>query len=497
MTIENTSVAGDAAFDLILAGGRVIDGTGARGRAADVGVRGDRIMAVGDLARADAVVRRDITGLTVTPGFIDAHTHDDGSLLSSPDMPFKTSQGVTTVVVGNCGVSLAPLLLEGELPRPLELTGDPSSFQYPWFGDYLATLDDEPPAVNAVCLVGHTTLRASAMARLDRPAEASEIGAMVERLEEAMEAGAIGLSSGLYYQTARSAPTSEVIELARVVGRFGGLYATHMRDEGDRVIEAMNEALLIGRAAGVPVILSHHKVMGRANHGRSPETLALLDEVSQGQPVGIDAYPYAAAATELNMGMVEASNKVLITYSKAMPEFTGKDLATIARQLRVPMEEAVRRLQPAGAVYFMMDEKDVRRILAWPGTMIGSDGLPRDERPHPRLWGTFPRVLGHYARELGLFSMEEAVRRMTSLTAWRFGLRDRGVVREGAYADLVVLDERRVTDRATFEEPAVPADGIELVFVNGTAVWQEGGPTGARPGRALRRQELDPPMKAE
>jgi N-acyl-D-amino-acid deacylase len=485
----------DAALDLVLVGGRVIDGTGAPGRPADVGIRGDRIAAVGDLSVTDVAVRRDVTGLTVTPGFIDTHTHDDNALLLTPEMPFAVSQGVTTVVVGNCGVSLAPISPAGDLPRPLDLIGDRLSFRFSRFRDYLAALDAAPPAVNAVCLSGHTTLRAGTMGQLDRPAEAAEIRAMAGRLEEAMEAGAVGLSSGLYYETARSAPTSEVIELACVVGRFGGLYATHLRDEGECVIEAMTEAFAIGRAAGIPVVISHHKVMGRSNHGRSRETLLLLDEISRSQPVGLDAYPYVAGATELSMKLVDAADRVLITFSRSMPEAAGQDLAVLARELGVSVAEAVRRLNPAGAVYFVMDDEDVRRILAWPGTMIGSDGIPAEVNPHPRLWGTFPRVLGRYARELGLFSLEEAVRRMTTLPAWRFGLRDRGSVCEGAYADLVVLDEERVLDRSTYEKPIAPAAGIELVLVNGKVVWQQGAPTGTRPGRALRRQELDRPMQ--
>jgi N-acyl-D-amino-acid deacylase len=481
----------DVAFDLILSGGRVIDGTGALARPADIGIRGDRIAAIGDLAARDATARRDVTGLTVAPGFIDTHTHDDHALLAMPVMCFAVSQGVTSVVVGNCGISLAPLAPEGEPPRPLDLIGDRPAFRFASFGDYLDALAAAPPAVNAVCLVGHTTLRAGAMRRLDRPAGAGEMRVMAGRLEEAMEAGAIGLSSGVYYDTARAAPTSELVDLARVVGRFGGLYATHLRDEGDRVIEAMREAFTIGREAGIPVILSHHKVMGRRNYGRSRETLSLLDEVSRDQPVGIDAYPYVAGATELRMDAVAASERVMITFSRAVPEATGRDLAALTDEWEVPVAEAVRRLQPAGAIYFLMDDEDVRRILAWPGTMIGSDSIPAEVHPHPRLWGAFPRVLGRYGRELGLFSMEEAVRRMTSLPAGRFGLRDRGVVLEGAYADLVVLDERGVADRSTFEAPIAPAAGIELVLVNGKAVWQQGAPTGARPGRVLRRQDLD------
>jgi N-acyl-D-amino-acid deacylase len=489
-------MADEFTFDLILAGGQVVDGTGAAAYRADVAIQGDRIVAVGDLTIATAGARLNVAGLTVTPGFVDTHTHDDNALLSIPDMTFKVSQGVTTVIAGNCGISLAPLVPPNDLPRPLDLIGERSNFQFPRFRDYLAALDAAPPAINAVCLAGHTTLRAGVMDRLDRPATPHEISVMAEHLEEALDAGAVGLSSGLYYETARAAPTAEVIELAGVVHRFGGLYTTHLRDEGDRVLEAMEEAFTIGREARVPVVLSHHKVAGRTNHGRSRETLALLDKIRLTQPIAIDAYPYIAGATELSMDRVETADKVLITFSKAMPAAIGRDLVQVAHELGVPVEEAVRRLHPAGAIYFLMDEGDVRRILAWSGTMIGSDGIPAEIHPHPRLWGTFPRVLGRYSRELGLFSLEEAVRRMTSLPAVRFGLRDRGVVRAGAYADLVVLDAHRISDQATFETPTLPAIGIELVLVNGRAVWQQGGRTRERPGRVLRRQDLNQPIEA-
>jgi len=482
-------------FDLILAGGQVVDGTGVARRLADVGILGDRIAAVGDLAAMPAASRRDVSGLIVAPGFIDTHTHDDNALLAWPEMPYKVSQGVTTTVVGNCGVSLAPLALSRELPRPLDLIADAPDYRFRRFRDYLDALDADPPAVNAAALAGHTTLRAGAVGSLDRAAARDEIRAMAIGLEEALEAGAIGLSTGLYYDTARAAPTSEVVALAHVVARFGGLYTTHLRDEGARVAEAIREAFTIGREARVPVVISHFKVAGRANYGRSRETLALIEEARRAQPVAIDAYPYTAGATELSMDRVVTADRVLVTWSKPMPEMAGRDLHALAGEWGVPVEEAVRRLHPAGAIYFQMDEADVRRILSWPETMIGSDGLPRDVHPHPRLWGTFPRVLGHYSRDLGLFSLEEAVRHMTSIPAERFGLAGRGVLRQGAFADLVVFDPARIADRATFEAPIAPAAGIELVMVNGRAVWEGGGHTGARPGRALRRADLDAPMR--
>jgi N-acyl-D-amino-acid deacylase len=270
--------------------------------------------------------------------------------------------------VGNCGISLAPLLPDGDPPRPLGLVGDRPDFRFLRFGDYLDALDAAPLAVNAVCLVGHTTLRAGAMERLDRPATADEIRAMAGRLEAALEAGAAGLSSGVYYDTARAAPTSELVELAHVVGRYGGLYAAHVRDEGDGVLEAMAEAFTVGRVAGIPVVLSHHKVMGRPNYGRSRETLSLIDEVSRSQPVGIDTYPYVAGATELRMDAVEASGRVLITFSRAAPEATGRDLA-FCRRVEVPWKRPAASRQAPLLTWTEMS-------ASWPGrTMIGSDSI--------------------------------------------------------------------------------------------------------------------------
>jgi N-acyl-D-amino-acid deacylase len=333
------------------------------------------------------------------------------------------------------------------------------------------------------------------MDRFDRAATAKEIAGMERRLDEGLAAGAIGLSTGLFYPPARHAPTEEVIALAHVAARHGTLYATHMRDEGEHVIDSIRESMRIGREAGLPVILSHHKVAGVANHGRTVETLALIDVARRQQPLGFDVYPYVAASTVLSAERVKVSSKTLVSWSKAVPAASGRDLADIAREWGVDPVDAVARLLPAGAIYFLMNEDDVQRILRHPEAMIGSDGLPHDVHPHPRLWGSFPRVLGHYSRELGLFPLEEAVRRMTGLTAARFGIRDRGVLRAGAHADLVVFDPTAVIDRASFDTPKKPAAGVETVLVNGRTVWRAGAPTGARPGRALRRQLLDAPMK--
>lgn len=474
----------------ILRGGEVIDGTGAARFGADVTISGDRIAAVGRPTPAAGMREIDCTGKIVAPGFIDVHTHDDRALFATPEMAMKASQGVTTVITGNCGISLAPLVPDRAPPPPLDLIGEAADFRYARFADYLAALDAAPPSVNAACLVGHSTLRVGAMAALDRPADKAETEAMRTRLREALDAGAIGLSSGLYYAPASGAPPEEIEALAALLGPAGAIYATHMRDEGEGVADSLEESFAAGRAGGIPVVISHHKVTGRNNFGRTAETLPLIAAAMARQEIGLDAYPYVASSTVLRPDRLAPATKVLVTWSKSVPEAAGRDLSAIAAEWGVGMEEAARRLQPAGAIYWMMDEEDVRRVLAFPHTMIGSDGLPHDIHPHPRLWGAFARVLGHYSREVGLFPLEEAVRRMTSLPARRFGLSGRGLIAEGATADITVFDAATVADRATFEAPTLPAAGIGHVFVNGRLVWSEEKPTGDRPGRALRRQEM-------
>lgn len=474
--------------DLLIQRALVYDGSGAPPQVHDVAVTGDRITVIGDLRNwhGDRVI--DAHGLGLAPGFIDVHTHDDRAVLIG-DMAAKTSQGVTTVVTGNCGISLAPLTLAGAPPPPLDLLGAAEDYRYPSFAAYLDAVERQRPAVNAACLVGHSTLRVGAMAELDRPASTAEIAAMRAKLQEALEAGAIGLSTGLAYAPAAESETSEIQALAELLAPAGAIHTTHMRNEEEHVTEAMDEAFAIGRSANVPVVISHFKVHGKANFGRSVETLAKFDAQRRKQPLALDAYPYSASSTVLRAEWVDEAPQVMVTWSTPHPEMTGRMLARIAAEWNCSQEDAAKRLQPAGAVYFAMDEADVRRILSYGQTMIGSDGLPHDAHPHPRLWGSFPRVLGHYARDEGLFPMEEAIRRMTSLSAERFGLAGRGRIMQNYFADLVLFDPKTVKDRATFEDPIQPAAGIHAVWVNGHVVWRDGASTGARPGHVLRRPQ--------
>jgi N-acyl-D-amino-acid deacylase len=472
-------------YDLLIRNALIIDGARRPRYTGDIGVRGGRIADIGDLAQAHAEVEIDAQGRIVAPGFIDAHTHDDRLLSADPAMTPKVSQGVTSVITGNCGISLAPLV-DAAPPPPLDLIDDGGAFRFPDFASFLEELESHPAAANAACLVGHTTLRVATMRRLDRAADAAETARMQALARAALAAGAIGLSTGTFYPPAAQASTEEIIAVAQPLKDYGGRYVTHMRNEDEHIVEAMEESFRIGREAGVPVVISHHKVMGPRNHGRSVETLALLERAGERQSVCLDCYPYAASSTMLRADRVALSSRVLITWSKPHPEFAGTDLAQAADRLGLSQEQAVAALSPAGAIYFSMDEADVQRILQFGETMVGSDGLPHDAKPHPRLWGTFPRVLGHYCRDLGLFPLETAVYKMTGLTARNFGLRKRGLLQPGYWADITIFDPAKIADAASFDAPAQSARGIVSVIVNGVPVWQNGRSTGARPGRVLR-----------
>jgi len=489
--VTERAASPDVAADLLIRNGLIVDGTGAPPRHGDIAIRGNRIVAVaaaGDIA-ANGANEIDAGGQAIAPGFIDSHTHDDNAVLESPDMVPKLSQGVTTVVVGNCGISLSPLdgrRYDNMLP-PLNLLGDSASYRFDSMAAYAAAVDATRPRVNVAALVGHMTLRVGVMDDLDRPATAAEVGEMQIRLRDGLAAGAIGFSTGLFYKPNAAADTDEVVAVAGVLAEAGGIYVTHMRDEHALVTQSLAETFEIGRRAEVPVVISHHKCAGPANWGRSAETLPLIEAARARQAVGLDAYPYAAGSTVLDPDLVDEAIRIMVSWSTPHPAQAGKDLRDIAAQWQCSQREAAQRLSPAGAIYFQIDEADVRRILAYPPTMIGSDGLPHDAHPHPRLWGTFPRVLGRYSRELELFPLEQAVHKMTGLPAATFGLPDRGVLRAGAFADIVLFDPATVIDTATYEEPSRPARGIALVMVNGRVAWRDGGVQGERCGGFIKR----------
>jgi N-acyl-D-amino-acid deacylase len=491
-------------IDLLLRRATIVDGSGAPRTQGDVAVVDGRVVAMsrdgGSLSDLDAATEVDLDGLALAPGFVDVHTHDDRLLLTDPSMAPKVSQGVTTVVIGNCGISLAPLGDHVAVP-PLNLvagqdggaesggagvSGDPRH-RFDSFARYFSALEAHPAAINCAALVGHTTLRAVAMADLGRPATPPEIASMQELVREALAAGAIGVSTGTAYAPANAATADEVRQVCEPLRGTTALIASHIRDEAAGVLQALDEAIGIAADLGVRQVISHHKVVGRANFGRSRDTLALLDELRRTRDVCLDCYPYAASSTVLRKDTTKLAQRVLVTWSQARPDAAGRYLDELAAESGLAVDAQIDALQPAGAIYFSMDEGDVERILAYPETMIGSDGLPHDTFPHPRLWGAFPRVLGHYARERRLFSLEQAVHKMSGLPAARFRLAQRGLIAPGCAADLVVFDPERVADAATFASPKLPAAGIESVYVNGTCAWHQGRATGARTGRVLRR----------
>jgi N-acyl-D-amino-acid deacylase len=475
--------------DFVICNVLVADGTGAPLYSADVCVTGERITAIGRPGSVRASNHVDAQGHVLAPGFIDVHTHDDRAVLAAPAMLPKLTQGVTTVVTGNCGISLAPWCAAVAPPPPLTLLGDQSDFRFARFGDYLDCVDRARPAVNVAAIVGHATLRMAHMASTERAANATELAAMEQALAAALADGAFGFSSGLFYKVASAASNAEVVALAKLAGRCGAVYTSHIRDEYAGVLDAIDEAVDAAEAARVPVVLSHHKCAGPANWGRSVDTLQRITDRRRRHPVGLDAYPYIAGSSVLDPALVDGVIRIIISWSAPHPEATGRDLADIAAEWGLDQKEAAARLMPGGAVYFQMDESDVRRVLAYPHTMIGSDGLPLDRHPHPRLWGTFPRVLGHYCREKRLFHLAEAVHRMTGLSAATFGLPKRGRIAVGGVADLVLFNPETVIDQATFADPTRAATGILMVWVNGVLALENGAATGARAGKALRRDQ--------
>lgn len=525
-------------FDALVRGGEVFDGGGGPPRRRDVGIMGDRIAALDDLSAADAKFQVDARGLAVAPGFIDTHTHSDVACFLDPRHAAiagaDVRQGVTTEVSGNCGFSVFPRF--GPRGAALEgLTGmlfGPTPLPWTDLEGYREAVHRAGTVANLAPLVGHGSLRATVMGLDDRPPSEAEMRTMVRLLEQALDQGAIGFSSGLVYAPGMYARTDELIRLCQSVASFGRPYCTHMRGESDMVVDSVREAIRTGQEAGVPLHISHHKVAGRANWGRTAETLPQIEDARRGGlDVTLDVYPYTAGSTILaailppwvQEGGVDAmlerlrdrqvrdrirrdfaqglpgwENKraaagwdgIVIAWNPTAPQTEGRPIAEVAESMgKDPSDCAFDLLLDARGqvliISHMMAEADVQRVLGYPHAMVGSDGIPVPGKPHPRWAGSFARVLGRYTREQRLFELPEAVRKMTSLPATRFGLRDRGVIAPGKMADLVVFDPATIVDRATFEEPLLPPAGIPEVLVNGVSVVRGGRLTGAKPGIVL------------
>jgi N-acyl-D-amino-acid deacylase len=473
--------------DVVLRGGQIIDGSGEPAFAADVAVSGDIIVAIGDLTGVPAKQVIDVTGLVVAPGFIDVHTHDDLVCITQPEMTPKISQGVTTLIVGNCGISAAPLRFRDSVSEPFNLLGQKEDFVYDSFASYRRAIEAASPRVNVAALVGHSTLRVRCVEDLERPATTSEREQMNLLLQEALDGGAVGMSSGVFYAPAQAADVEELGMLAQTVGKAGGVCTAHIRDERDGIVEALQEAFAVTKPGRTPLVLSHLKCAGVRNWGRAAETLGVIDAARKTQPVHLDCYPYTAGSTVIRPDLADGEVEILINWSTPHPAMAGRTLKSIAEEWGMTEANAAERLMPGGASYFQMHEQDMRQILEHRCCMIGSDGLPHDSLPHPRLWGTFPRVLGRYARDLKALSLETAVHKMTGLSAATFGLVERGLIETGMKADITVFNPKTIIDYATYESPAQPAEGIEHVFVNGTLAWTQKAATTVRSGRFLSR----------
>jgi N-acyl-D-amino-acid deacylase len=526
-------------LDVLIKDAVVVDGTGAPAFKADVGIAEGRIALVGESVDRETKRTVQALGLHVAPGFVDPHTHSDLTLVGNPRAESKIHQGVTTEVIGNCGISPAPLLGAAVEETQAEAREIDVAVTWASMAEYLDRLRTPGVAVNVVPLVGHNTVRGSVLGFEDVQPTAGQLSEMERLVAEAMEQGARGLSTGLYYPPGFYARTEEVIGLARVVASLGGIYSSHIRNEGDRLLEAIAEAIEIGERAEIRVEVAHLKLCGYRSWEGTDQLLASLEDAhSRGVRVGCDQYPYAASATWLacilpywaqtggakaiaerlgdpewrtrirkeweenrtewdDRSGVREWTEILVSDCGPRPEVVGKNVAQIAAgEGKDPLEAAfdlivVSEGQVAG-VFFDQLEDNVRSLMRHPLVVIGSDGsalapygVLGQRKPHPRSYGTFPRVLGRYAREEKLLSLEEAVRKMTSVTAERFGLTDRGVLREGAWADLVMFDALTVADRATFTDPHQYPVGIPYVLVNGVVVIDQGEHTGALPGQIL------------
>lgn len=538
-------------IDVLIRGGKVIDGTGAPWFRADVAVQDGKIAAVerrpltdqvdGQPAGAAAATVLDATGCFVTPGFVDPHTHSDLPLLVNPPAESQVRQGVTTVVIGNCGSAPAPVgpLNGAFLNRRIGERAAGQGLRRDWrtFGEYCDRLRRQGVAVNVAPLAGHATLRGEVMGMEHRPPTADELAAMCRLLDEALDDGVFGVSTGLIYPPSSYADTDEIVALAEVAARRGGLYFSHIRGEGDTLLDAVDEAIEIGRRAELPVQIAHHKAARPPNWGKTVQTLEMMQAArADGVDVAYDSYPYIASSSGLGSLLpdwaheggapallarlrspverervvagireraagIEGWHTIIVSWvpTAAHKNWEGQTIEQIGTSLGLSGEETVAYVLDtlggaAHMVYFQLDEADVCRVLAHPLGMIGSDGSvaapygPLSEgKPHPRSYGTHPRVLGRYVRDLGLFTWEEAIRKMTSGPAQRLGLAAKGIVRPGLDADLVVFDPATVSDRATFDEPHQYPDGIEHVLVNGELVVSGGNHLGTLPGHVLSR----------
>ncbi len=528
-------------FNLMIKNARIIDGTGNPSFHGDVGIKDGKIAAVErQITCDDADEIIDAQGLAAAPGFIDPHTHDDLYVLEYPSADAKILQGITTVMAGNCGYSVAPLdpKKPDTLPSFTSLLGGKSILNkfsdVTTVGDYLDLLEEIRPGINIGTLVGNVSLRIAAMGFDMRPPTDHELAEMKRMVREAMQAGASGVSSGLIYAPGSYASTEELVELAKSAAEYDGIYASHIRGEGQEVEQSVAEAIHIGEKAGLPVQISHFKASGKINWGKTRETVNLVYEArKRGLDVTADQYPYTASSTglfsflptsylsegfeslqkkladpafraQLKADIVSPNNlesnlvstgfkAILVTISPSFPEFVGRNIQDVADELHKDTYEVLfdiieRDGMAAVGVFFSMSDEDVEYVMRQPFIMMGSDGLPNFSatKIHPRMTGTAPRILGYYVREKGIIPLEDAVRKMTSLPAQTFGFKGKGLLKPGFDADVTLFDPATIIDKSTYETPFEPPTGIPYVIVNGKVAVRQGNVTGCGFGKVLR-----------
>lgn len=517
---------------ILVHGGTLIDGTGAPRRSADVLVRDGSIARVAAGLAADRADREiDARGLVVAPGAIDIHSHSDERMFLSPALDSALHQGVTTVVCGNCGGASAPIRGSAAAELDRELARDGIKRSWSSFGEYAAEVERARPSINVCSFVGHGTLRMCVLGSAAREPSGAELDEMRSILAGALDEGAIGMSTGLIYPPSAYARTDEIAALAKVVAERGGLYASHIRNEGDRLLDAVEEGIEIGRRSGARVQLSHHKASGKRNWGRVHASTGSIERArAEGLDVAADQYPYAASSTGLAVTIPDWAHEggplamcerlrdpavrarirdetvetgrnwpaIVIANAAKHPEWNGRSVADLAAaagrdELEWTCDALIEHDGAIQMIHHSMSEDDVRFVMGKEWIAIGSDssahapqGPLASGKPHPRAYGTFPRVLGRYARDEGVLVLEDAVRKMTSLPASRLRLRERGVIREGAAADLMIFDPTRVIDRATYDDPHRYPEGIAFVVVNGAISLEAGRVTAERAGRFLR-----------
>ncbi len=529
-------------YDVLIVGGKIVDGSGNPWYKADIGVKDGKIVDIGKIGPSDAGRVIDASGMVVSPGFIDAHSHSDFELWVNPKVDIKLRQGVTTEIIGNCGFSAAPLMgeaVEEALRRVRRLPGGESKEQIPWssFSEYFSELEERGIPVNVASLIGHSVVRECVLGFKDGRPDEDEIREMELLVAEGMEDGALGLSSGLIYPPGCYADKWELMRLCRVVAKYGGIYTSHIRNESDRLIEAVNEAIDVGLDAGLPVHISHHKASGRPNWGKIDETLKIFEEArAKGLDVTCDVYPYTAGCSwSLSPSLpkwisegglekvIERLNdpgirrrlreeiprsidvSPLIKYgewdsiviasvkSEENRRFQGMSINDISRIRSVDPLDCIFDLiveeeDELTVIFFSMSSDDVAAVIKHPFSMIGSDSVPRSRRGyvHPRNYGTFPRVIRKYVNESKILRLEEAIRKMTSFPAQRFNLRGRGLLKEGMCADIVIFDPAGISDMADYEDPFRYPVGVEYVIVNGVVSVDGGRYVGELAGHVIK-----------